>query len=725
MASLEERSLKRFNGEDDDPGKQLKRWIQWTRAKMFTMKDLSEAQKGPWLFTLLDGKALESVEHLSFDDLKKDSGAELVIKALQKRFPEKEAHDQMGEALGEVFGLCSADGESSQQWTARVQEVFLKCQRKASVAFPPEAQGWIALNCCGYNDEQKAIVKAKAQGSLDIEQIAAAMRSCFPTYKATSRSRKPLSALVVDDFPAVEAPMESREEFADVEALLADHNCPQGEEEEVPEQDAAEALAVTWKERRKEITQLQRSRKFAAADSAKKHFRVEIEELKRRTRCRKCNCLGHWARECKYGQAATSSSTTRSTAPTSATSDANLVEHDAGAKEHDVLLAAVPEADSKTEDLPEHQVTFIGSVEQLCYHAQDEKEQPGLVSSPGHGVIDSGCGRTLIGEVTLRQMTEQRGRTRRTPELYESQSLFRFGNGETEQSSKAVRLPVAIGKQVGLIDAAVIRERAPLLLGRPTLERLKVQLDFGGKTMSLLNRPTPIPMAPNEAGQLLVDVMDFPEAPVPTSDARPEPIPESPKPQVPKPQVEPLAARPEPIPESPKTTPYDDRAPDTKPNLKLCPWKSTPCSSECCSAVTKQASLKPKHQRKVRAQITKLLQTPSQDERIAVADLFSPPRFTVLARAQGQTGIAFDKKQGCNLLDAGTQSEVSELLEQAKPALLTACPPCTHWGGWDLLNRCYRTALEQARLVREARRQVRFCVAQIHAQLRRGGDFPV
>ena len=53
MASMDEPSLKRFNGEDDDPGKQLKRWIQWTRAKMFTMKDLSEAQKGPWLFTLL------------------------------------------------------------------------------------------------------------------------------------------------------------------------------------------------------------------------------------------------------------------------------------------------------------------------------------------------------------------------------------------------------------------------------------------------------------------------------------------------------------------------------------------------------------------------------------------------------------------------------------------------------------------------------------------------
>ena len=69
MSASKERSLKRFNGEDDDPGKQLKRWMAWSKAKMFTMKDLSESQKGPWLFTLLDEKALEAVEHDVFEDL--------------------------------------------------------------------------------------------------------------------------------------------------------------------------------------------------------------------------------------------------------------------------------------------------------------------------------------------------------------------------------------------------------------------------------------------------------------------------------------------------------------------------------------------------------------------------------------------------------------------------------------------------------------------------------
>ena len=740
MSASEERSLKRFNGEDDDPGKQLKRWMAWSKAKMFTMKDLSESQKGPWLFTLLDGKALEAVEHVPFEDLKKGTGAELIWKALQKRFPEKEAHDQMGEALGEVFGLCAVDGESSQQWTARVQEVFLKCQRKAMVSFPAEAQGWIALNCCGFSDEQKAIIKAKAQGSLDIEQISSSMRSCFPTYKASNRSRKPLSAFAVDELPPDVPEPHGSDEFQDVEAFLADHDQKTDDQEEVPEQDAAEALAITWKERRKEIGQLQRSRKFQAADSARKHFRVEIEELKRRTRCRRCNKLGHWARECRSPPTSSSSaSSTRPSSSSTSTADVNLAEHD-------VLLAVVPEGEQPPEDeLHEHQITFVGSVEEICLQASTGDAQPGLVSSPGFGVIDSGCGRTLIGKSTLERMTEQlKSRTKRLPEKYQAQSVFRFGNGETESTSTAVRLPVSIGGQVGIIDAAVIKGRAPLLLGRPTLERLRVRLDFSNKTMALLGRDEPVPMAPNEAGQLLVNVMDFPKAPERSSSIRKSPASQPPAQDSPhvtdrESACEQSACEQKPDPKNPdnfkipdppqvygQSRPVSSRQPSPVMSPEALPCQAFSAESrchECCHTHAKPALLKVKSQRKIRTQVDQLLAKPVQEERIAVAELFSPPRFTTQARACGLTGIAFDKELGCDLLDPKTQMEVEELLEHARPDLLTASPPCTHWGGWDMLNRCYRTALQQATLVREARRQVRFCVAQIHAQLRRGGDF--
>ena len=241
--SGDDKGLKRFNGEEEDAGKQLKKWRAWARAKMATMKDLNAKQQGPWLYTLLDGKALEAVEHLSLEDLTKEGGGETVWKLLQERFPEKESSDQMGEALGEVFGLCAKENESMQQWATRVQEVFLKCKRKAEVEFPAVAQGWIALNCSGLSEEQKAIDKAKTQGKLELTEVAAAMRSCFPTYRASAKAKKPVSTVLLteqeDDVAEDDA---ENEAFADVEAFLADHNATSVNDlATIDEEEAAEA----------------------------------------------------------------------------------------------------------------------------------------------------------------------------------------------------------------------------------------------------------------------------------------------------------------------------------------------------------------------------------------------------------------------------------------------------------------------------------------------------
>lgn len=106
-----------------------------------------------------------------------------------------------------------------------------------------------------------------------------------------------------------------------------------------------------------------------------------------------------------------------------------------------------------------------------------------------------------------------------------------------------------------------------------------------------------------------------------------------------------------------------------------------------------------------------------------VAELFSPPRFSKMAQDHGKMGLAFDKKQGWDLLDSNTQSYVDKLLDQTRPELLIVCPPCTHEGGWENLNQYFRTPMERAVLIRNNRRRLRFAVEQIHKQIRRGGDF--
>ena len=46
----EKNAFRRFSGDSDDAGKQLKRWKLWCQAKMMTVKDLQKTQRGPWVY---------------------------------------------------------------------------------------------------------------------------------------------------------------------------------------------------------------------------------------------------------------------------------------------------------------------------------------------------------------------------------------------------------------------------------------------------------------------------------------------------------------------------------------------------------------------------------------------------------------------------------------------------------------------------------------------------
>ena len=726
MSNGDEKGLKRFDGESDDAGKQLKKWKAWAQAKMASMKDFGAKQQGPWVYTLLDGKALEAVEHLTLEDLMKESGAQAIWQLLAERFPEKETADQMGEALGEVFGLSAKEGESMQLWTSRVQECFLRCQRKAGVEFPAAAQGWIALHCSGLSEEQRAIVKAKSQGKLELAAISSALRSCFPQYRASARAKKPMTPALAVEAEAEGDEAADEDNFPDVEAFLADHSFHEEPATmELDETEAAEALAASWREKRVEINRFRQARQFNQMNSAKKSYRIEIEELKKRTRCRKCGKLGHWARECRQG----GSGKFRAGEGNAATSTA--------AGSHDVNYV-------QAEDVVEEQISFVGAVEfsneEIGEPFPTEVLSSGLISSPGYGVVDSGCGRTLIGRRTLEQFTKLiEGKTSYQPQEYEARSCFRFGNGSVEDSYRAVKIPVGIGGRMGTIDAAIIKGQAPLLLGRPTLQKLKVVLDFGAKQMRFLDHQEPVPTHCNQAGQLLIHLLSFPKA---SRSAR---VTQESKGTVAEAMsamsamtttaaaasegdtsVSALCLQPSPvaIPENPE----DPESPDHPESPKLVDPVPTSEQDHVVPPPEPHKNLKTcqrRHKRTLKAKECRCLlaQLDRQESAIAVAELFCPPRLAAKARQMGGTGLSFDIRQGCDLLNPVTQQEVDATLDEFPPELLLCCPPCTHWGGWDFLNRQRRSPLERAKLIRTARLQVKFCLQQIHKQLKRGKHF--
>ena len=102
----------------------------WAQAKIAT-KDLTSKQKGPWVFTLLDGLALEAVEHLTIEQLTEYGGDSHSWSALEERFPDKLKHDHLAECLQEVFQLAAKEGENMPP--GALLEVSKEGQRRLSV----------------------------------------------------------------------------------------------------------------------------------------------------------------------------------------------------------------------------------------------------------------------------------------------------------------------------------------------------------------------------------------------------------------------------------------------------------------------------------------------------------------------------------------------------------------------------------------------------------------
>ena len=277
-------NTRRFSGESLDP-KEYRRWKLWAEAKMASTKDMTAGQRGPFVLCLLDGVAFETCEHLPLDKLKEENGDKYVWAALDERFPDKLKHDWLAECLKEIFQLQAHDQETMAAWTSRVQETFSKCRRKVAIEFPSEAKGWICLNASGLSEDQRAIVTAKTQGELKLEIVITAMRSCFPEFRATRASRlKSASAFVVQDEPNdmseelgdAEAP--DTVTFDELEAFLAEHGVQEAgpsSADHFEEEEVAEVLAATWKEKRTEISRLQKARRFSQASDVKQRFSKE------------------------------------------------------------------------------------------------------------------------------------------------------------------------------------------------------------------------------------------------------------------------------------------------------------------------------------------------------------------------------------------------------------------------------------------------------------------
>lgn len=736
------------------------------------------------MWTLLQGKALEVVEHLTPEQYQIDGGEKVLFNLLDKRWPEIDKPAELGENINKVFTIRANEGETLREWCARASECFDGCNRKSGVQFPEEAKGWILLNCGGLTAEQRAVVLARAQGNLKLDDISQSMRSCFPDYVVPKR-RVAAVNIVEEDFKEGHHanpgdPISGG--FDDVEVFLSEFGLNPGEDEDpnevaFEEGEVAEVLASTWKEKRQELNKLQKGRKFEQASDVRRSFRVQVEELKRRTRCRKCGKIGHWQKECRsQGTAAASSSSATGSHAGSQRTGAGVVEN----VEHFICVASPVVSGSGTmvAQLLEKRRQVDADYTEVC-----------LVSSPGFAVLDSGCGKTIIGSETLvgfKKILSAKGIV--VPPEFSESNTFKYGNGETEVSNRMVKLPICLAGRRGSIHAAVVKGQAPLLMSRVALKSLEAEMNFGKDQLIVFTDRVSVPLTVNSAGQYTVNVSNFAKMSEPTvNDDAENDLPDPPEPS--PAETTPCDSISISKPKGGKRKDYWEFRPADRvvvrhhlrhrrskfsPSLAQCPvpieqltanrvtqildasgevqqfcdqWThgshahetmfTQPWVGSTVFQLHDDAVLPPglshaneallsqwtnKQHRHLMSQLsTEVLavDSPGKDG-YDVVEVFSPPRFALEGTKRGLRCLSADLCTQWDFRRASDRKRMNEIVQQGV-GLLVLCPPCTWAGGWFHLNKHYMDPKEVSEKEVLTKLFVQFCCSLVEEQLKRGG----
>ena len=126
----------------------------------------------------LTGDAEQACEYIDLEDLGKEGGEKLVLKALDERYKPLEK-DDLAEALREYFYEISVkNGEQLKNFVTRLTTANRKLEQQ-SVKLPSEVQGWFLVRKMKLDAAQEAMLLTATQGSFKYEKICGAVKAIF------------------------------------------------------------------------------------------------------------------------------------------------------------------------------------------------------------------------------------------------------------------------------------------------------------------------------------------------------------------------------------------------------------------------------------------------------------------------------------------------------------------------------------------------------------------
>ena len=389
-------------------------------------------------------------------------------------------------------------------------------------------------------------------------------------------------------------------------------------------------------------------------------------------------------------------------------------------------------------DLENHEVMILEETSDDEDESKTDEVACNLVHAAGYGVVDTGCGRGLVGEDTLlRHQQELKKFGKQIKELPAKMHTFRYGNGSADQTARRVELPAFVGGKELRVRLHVVPGSVPLLLSKRLLKGLGAKIDMTDNKMSLSKAGVSVDLLELKDGSYQVNLLDKKQPKIETQEVDVLKVEDTSERELTPEEVHQIMMdqRDEAYP------PDSDDSDDGYPRLHQ---EDVPVMQGMMMDYmeTKAAGLdfdgedfvedpgvpgvfKHQDRKGLQQAMTEVLAT-RKAEALSIVELFSPRRFADLAELFGMVSRgSFDLSEGWdfNLREHRLQAE--ETVRCVDPDLLTMCPPCGPLSRMQNLTPDHqRVDLEQHRReVERAKMMVIWCLRGAERQIQQGRDY--
>ena len=520
--------------DGSDPGNELP--VYEKNVKLWEFEsELDVKKRGVRLLRNLTGVARSIADTLEFEEVACEDGVKNLMKTLRAHF-EPHLEVSLPRAFERaVYGNPRSHKEGIQEYIIRCEKAFHMLE-KENLKLPDVAAGYIVYRHAALSEAQELKFSTWSRGKYDFKTVVTCLRKLdkvIPEHRAKGSAN-----FLMDD--ETEGQLEEHYEFEEFD-ILDDENAIYVEyedEDKIWEEDEAQLALATYQEVRKAINAQQKGRQYygkgsggkgekgkgakrgsdGSFDYYKKGKKINIEELKLRTKCGRCGLVGHWAKECRnppdhrgrqfaansHGSGGSAPSSTgvssSSKAPSTAAGQSQQswyveVSNAAGSfgLKEKVFFEECCGVDASIRKMGPHEKTRgdqCGISDQVEVSCDDVRAGSkvcccgpsafsaafhyfvGLTTNPTYAVVDTAAQDGLIGNAALERLKGSLA-DHGLRVAWTSKQAKAHGIGGQAKVLGIVALPLGIAGSTGILEVTVVEGEVPQLLPIKLLRQLK------------------------------------------------------------------------------------------------------------------------------------------------------------------------------------------------------------------------------------------------------------